>query len=168
MCYVLGITAVDPISHGLLFERFLSDARDGYPDIDLDIEHARREEVIQFVYDKYRSESRRHGVCCIIVFAEKSAIRDVSRVLGFTPSEADKLVKVTRNLNTLNTDVLKTRMGWNDARFQGLIDVVEGLEKLPRQRATHSGGFVLSAAMLGSLIPVEPAAMDGKDHSSMG
>ena len=161
VCYVLGITAVDPISHGLLFERFLSDARDGYPDIDLDIEHARREEVIQFVYDKY---GRNHAamVCAHHCFRRKSAIRDVSRVLGFTPSEADKLVKVTRNLNTLNTDVLKTRMGWNDARFQGLIDVVEGLEKLPRQRATHSGGFVLSAAMLGSLIPVEPAAMDGR------
>ena len=84
VCFALGITNVDPVSHHLLFERFLSDGRDGPPDIDLDIEHRRREEVIQYVYRQYGRE-RAAQVANVISYRPRMALRDAGRALGFTP-----------------------------------------------------------------------------------
>ena len=88
VCYALGITNVDAVSHGLLFERFLSPARDGYPDIDLDIESGRREEVIQYVYSRY-GRDRAAQVANVISYRPRSAVRDVARALGFSPGQQD-------------------------------------------------------------------------------
>ena len=88
VCYALGITNVDAVSHGLLFERFLSPARDGYPDIDLDIESGRREEVIQYVYSRY-GRDRAAQVANVISYRPRSAVRDVAKALGFSPGQQD-------------------------------------------------------------------------------
>ena len=88
VCFALGITNVDPVSHHLLFERFLSDGRDGPPDIDLDIEHRRREEVIQYVYRQY-GRDRAAQVANVISYRPRMALRDAGRALGFTPADAD-------------------------------------------------------------------------------
>jgi error-prone DNA polymerase len=84
VCYAIGITNVDPVSHHLLFERFLSEGRDGPPDIDLDIEHRRREEVIQYVYDTY-GRDRAAQVANVITYRPRLALRDAGRALGYTP-----------------------------------------------------------------------------------
>lgn len=158
VCYVLGITAVDPIEHQLLFERFLSDAREGYPDIDLDIEHARREEIIQFVYQKY-GRDKAAMVCAHQCFRNRSAVRDVARVLEFTQAESDRLAKLSHRHGGLSS-VCLIEDGWpSDERFLPLVEVSNLMNGIPRHRGTHSGGFVLSAAPIAHSIPIEPAAM---------
>ena len=91
VCYAIGITNVDPVSHHLLFERFLSEGRDGPPDIDLDIEHRRREEVIQYVYDTY-GRDRAAQVANVITYRPRLALRDAGRALGYTPEQSDAWV----------------------------------------------------------------------------
>jgi error-prone DNA polymerase len=159
VCYVLGITAVDPIAHQLLFERFLSDAREGYPDIDLDIEHARREEIIQFVYQKY-GRDKAAMVCAHQCFRSRSAVRDVARVLEFTQAESDRLAKLSHRHGGLSQECLIDD-GWSvgEGRFRSLVEVSNLMRGIPRHRGTHSGGFVLSAAPIARSIPIEPAAM---------
>ena len=159
VCYVLGITAVDPIEHRLLFER--SDAK-GYPDIDLDIEHARREELIQFVYRKY-GRDRAAMVCAHHCFKSRSAVRDVARVLEFSQTESDQFAKLAHRQGSLSLPGLSTE-GWShqDPRIRALVTVSNLLRDVPRQRATHSGGFVLSAGPIAASIPIEPAARVGR------
>ena len=162
VCYCLGITAVDPIRHDLLFERFLSDAREGYPDIDLDIEHHRREEVIQFVYEKY---GRAHAamVCTHQCFRGRSAIRDTARVLGLSTEQGHRLAALVHRNDSLSIDGLADAgFDTQSPRIQSLIRVVTALWGLPRQRGTHVGGFVLSTRPIGSICPIEPAAMEGR------
>jgi len=162
VCYCLGITAVDPIRHDLLFERFLSDARDGYPDIDLDIEHHRREEVIQFVYEKY---GRDHAamVCTHQCFRGPSAVRDAARVLGLSTDQGHRLAALVQKKNTLSEETLDDAgFDIHSPRIQSLVSVVGSLWGLPRQRGTHVGGFVLSTQPIGSICPIEPAAMEGR------
>ncbi|MEE2757338.1 MAG: error-prone DNA polymerase [Myxococcota bacterium] len=162
VCYCLGITAVDPIRHDLLFERFLSDARDGYPDIDLDIEHHRREEVIQFVYDRY---GRNHAamVCAHHCFRGRSAVHDTARVLGFGVDEGARLAaQVSREKGLDAVGVKAAGFDAESPRVRSLLEVVNGLWGLPRHRGTHVGGFVLSTQAITEFCPVEPAAMDGR------
>ncbi len=92
VCYALGVTKADAVALGLLFERFLSLERDGPPDIDLDIEHQRREEVIQYVYDKYGRE-RAAQVANVITYRPRSALREMAKVVGLSPGHADALTK---------------------------------------------------------------------------
>ncbi|MBV70856.1 MAG: error-prone DNA polymerase [Myxococcales bacterium] len=162
VCYCLGITAVDPIRHDLLFERFLSDARDGYPDIDLDIEHHRREEVIQFVYERY---GRNHAamVCAHHCFRGRSAVHDTARVLGFGVDEGARLAaQVSREKGLDTVGVKAAGFDVESPRIQSLIQIVAGLWGLPRHRGTHVGGFVLSTQAITEFCPVEPAAMGGR------
>ncbi|MEZ4437317.1 MAG: error-prone DNA polymerase, partial [bacterium] len=162
VCYCLGITAVDPIRFDLLFERFLSDARDGYPDIDLDIEHSRREELIQFVYRRY---GRRHAamVCAHNCFRGRSAVRDTARVLGFGFDEGGRLAEQAGGGAAFcEAAVRAAGMDPTQPRMQALIRVVQGLWGLPRHRSIHVGGFVLSTQPIEEICPVEPAAMEGR------
>ena len=159
VCYCLGITAVDPIRYDLLFERFLSDARDGYPDIDLDIEHNRREEVIQFVYTHY---GRKHAamVCAHHCFRGRSAVHDTARVLGFGPEEGARLAANAHRKKELTSEDIETAgFDPDQPRIQALMNVVKALWGLPRHRGTHVGGFVLSTRPIAEICPVEPAAM---------
>ena len=162
VCYCLGITAVDPIRFDLLFERFLSDAREGYPDIDLDIEHARREEVIQFVYERY---GRVHAamVCAHTCFRGRGAARDAARVLGFSVEEGGRLAEQVERRGALTpADARAVGFEPTHPRVRALLGVIRGLLGLPRHRSTHVGGFVLSAGPIGEVVPIEPAAMEGR------
>jgi error-prone DNA polymerase len=165
VCYCLGITAVDPIKFELLFERFLSEERGGAPDIDLDIEHEQREEVLQYVYNKY---GRQHAamVCEAITYRGRSAVRDAARVLGFSTDVADRLAtEAERHEAAEAADALEdgglVACGLDPAssRVRALVHVVRGLDQLPRHRSIHVGGFVLTEGPLSRVVPIEPAAM---------
>jgi error-prone DNA polymerase len=165
VCYCLGITAVDPIKFELLFERFLSEERGGAPDIDIDIEHEQREEVLQYVYRKY---GREHAamVCEAITYRGRSAVRDAARVLGFSTDVADLLASEAERREAADAaDALENgglaACGLDPAerRVRALIHVVRGLDQLPRHRSIHVGGFVLTEEPLSFVVPIEPAAM---------
>ena len=165
VCYCLGITAVDPIKFELLFERFLSEERGGAPDIDLDIEHERREEVLQYVYRKYGRE-RAAMVCETITYRGRSAVRDAARVLGFSTDVADRLAgEVERREAAEAAAVLENEglavcgLDPRDRRVAALVHVVRGLDQLPRHRSVHVGGFVLTEGPLSRVVSIEPAAM---------
>ncbi|HEY9871230.1 MAG TPA: error-prone DNA polymerase [Candidatus Obscuribacterales bacterium] len=168
VCYCLSITAVDPVGMDLLFERFLSEGRGEPPDIDLDIAHQEREKVLQYVYNKY---GREHAamVCEVITYRGPSAVRDAARVLGFSPEQADRLAaesqfhEAIEAANALtNGGAARAGLDPKDRRVQLLIKVVSGLDRLPRHRSIHVGGFVLSGEPLGQLVPIEPASMEGR------
>ncbi|MBK9144193.1 MAG: error-prone DNA polymerase [Candidatus Melainabacteria bacterium] len=168
VCYCLMITAVDPVGMELLFERFLSEGRHEPPDIDLDIAHQERETVLQYVYEKY---GREHAamVCEIITYRGRSAVRDAARVLGFSQETADRLAAEAEHseargavLKLLDGGLENAGLDSRDRRVQLLLNVVSGLHQLPRHRSIHVGGFVLSGRPLGELVPIEPAAMDGR------
>jgi error-prone DNA polymerase len=168
VCYCLAITAVDPVATDLLFERFMSEGRDEPPDIDLDIAHQHRETVLQYVYDRY---GREHAgmVCEIITYRGRSALRDAARVLEFSQEQADKLANQLHYLEAKDaadslTDggIQKAGLDITDKRVQTLIKVVAGLDRLPRHRSIHVGGFVLSGEPLGMYVPIEPASMQDR------
>jgi error-prone DNA polymerase len=165
VCYCLGITAVDPVGLDLLFERFLSESRHEPPDIDLDIAHRDREEVLQYVYEKY---GREHAamVCESITYRGKMAVRDAARVLGFSTEESKRLsLEVDRGgagdaaRRLAEGGAARARLDPRDRRVRALIRMVRGLEDLPRHRSIHVGGFVISAPPLGEVVPVERASM---------
>jgi error-prone DNA polymerase len=165
VCYCLGITAVDPIGYELLFERFLSESREEPPDIDLDIAHEDREDVLQYVYERY---GREHAamVCESITYRGKMAVRDAARVLGYPQDVSDRLsVEVDRGgagdaAERLATGGLAAAgLDPADPRAPALLRAVRGLEDLPRHRSIHVGGFVLSDRPLGELVPIERASM---------
>lgn len=143
VCYCLGITAVDAVRHNLLFERFLSDARSGPPDIDVDIEACRREEVIQYVYDTF-GRDRAAQVANVITYRPRSAIRDVARALGYPAG---------------------TATAWSQGRGEvpTLVgDAAQALARLPRHMGIHSGGMVLTDQPVSRICPVGWAAMPGR------
>ncbi len=165
ICYCLGITAVDPIGLDLLFERFLSESRHEPPDIDLDIAHRDREEVLQYVYGRY---GRKHAamVCESITYRGKMALRDAARSLGFPTKTSNRLsVEVDRGGATdaarrlAESGAVQAGLNPGDSRTAALIRTVAGLEDLPRHRSIHVGGFVISDRPIGELVPVERASM---------
>ena len=162
VCFALGITNVNPVSHHLLFERFLSDGRDGPPDIDLDIEHRRREEVIQYVYRQY-GRDRAAQVANVISYRPQMALRDAGRALGFTPAEADAW---TRQLgpDSRSPAVAGEALSAGDPRgVPGAVaDLAAQMQRLPRHLGIHSGGMVICDRPVGEVCPVEWARMPGR------
>ncbi|MEN9816908.1 MAG: hypothetical protein RLZ32_788 [Gemmatimonadota bacterium] len=169
VCYCLGITAVDPIRMGLLFERFLSEGRAEPPDIDIDFAHRDRERVLQYVYHRY---GREHAamVCEQITWRGRSAVRDVARTLGLGASVGDALAaradrhSARRTAEALAVPGALAEAGLDpaDPRVAALPALVAGMHDLPRHRSIHVGGFVLTAEPLGGVVPVEPASMPGR------
>ena len=167
VCYVLGITAVDPVEMELLFERFLSEERGEWPDIDLDLPSGeQREQVIQYVYAKYGE----HGAAMtanVITYRARSAMREVGRALGMPE---DLLAKVSRQLHHLHGAAPETQAERVAAAGLDLADRRVGLwlalgrqiEDLPRHLGQHSGGMVIAHGRLDHVVPVEPAAMAGR------
>ncbi|CAM5631671.1 error-prone DNA polymerase [Streptomyces griseus] len=151
ICYVLGITAVDPLRHGLLFERFLSLEKAGPPDIDLDLESGRREEVIQYVYTRY---GRRHAaqVANMITYQPRLAVRDAARVLGYPEAQTREM---TRHIH-------HTPPGPDAALPDDVRDLAAQLHTLPRHLGVHSGGMVLTRQPIGEIMPVEWATAEGR------
>ncbi len=162
VCYCLGITAVDPARMDLLFERFISKERNEPPDIDVDFENARREEVIQYIYRKY-GRDRAALVATVITYQPRSAIRDVGKALGLDMAQVERLARSTRwwDRQILNPDLL-TEMGFSadNPMIKRLIALVEMLIGFPRHLSQHVGGFVISAGPLTQLVPIENAAME--------
>ncbi|MGQ0712748.1 MAG: DNA polymerase III subunit alpha [Gemmatimonadaceae bacterium] len=169
VAYCLGITAVDPVRHGLLFERFLSEIRaEGgaeAPDIDVDIEHDRREEVLDYVYDRY---DRSHAaIACIVqTYRAPNAAQDAMRALGYPPEMMFAVSKRVHNHEPAAgaeyiRESVAARAGLDitDTRGRTLLAAMAGFEGLPRLRATHVGGFVLSSAPLGDYLPIEQTTM---------
>ena len=169
VCYALAITSIDPIAYGLLFERFLSEERGEWPDIDLDLPSgAMREEVIQHVY-RTHGERGAAMTANVISYRGRSAVREAGKVLGFATAHLDGLSRLLRgwgfegdpreelvaHLRTVGVDPLERR-----ARL--LVEVVARMLHLPRHLGQHSGGMVLAAGRLDDVVPLEPAAMPGR------
>ena len=161
VCYCLQITEVDPAKQSLLFERFLSKERNEPPDIDVDFEHERREEVLQYIYQKYGRE-RAALAATVISYRPKSALKDVGRALGF---EAETCHALTRSLAWWDTPeqwperLITAGIDPSDARAQWLLELTKQLIGLPRHLSQHVGGMVISDQPLYELVPVENAAM---------
>ncbi|MEZ5377727.1 MAG: error-prone DNA polymerase [Acidimicrobiales bacterium] len=166
VCYVLGITKADAVSLGLLFERFLSPERDGPPDIDLDIESDRREEAIQYVYERH---GRRHAaqVANVITYRAKSAIRDAAKALGYATGQQDAFSKATDRWSGLKKQT--SRQQQPGQRQQDALDLpadvlelAQQFEDLPRHLGIHSGGMVMCDRPVIEVCPVERARMENR------
>ena len=152
VCYALGVTAVDPIANELLFERFLSSARDGPPDIDIDIESDLRERAIQYVYDKYGRDYAAQ-VANVITYRGRSAVRDMARALGFSQGQQDAWSKQISRWNGLDDSP-------DIEDIPGpVIDLAMQIKNLPRHMGIHSGGMVICDRPIADVCPVEWARM---------
>ncbi|MEM1335394.1 MAG: error-prone DNA polymerase, partial [Actinomycetota bacterium] len=155
VCYALGVTAADAVSLGLLFERFLSPERDGPPDIDIDIESDRREEVIQYVYERY---GRHHTaqVANVVTYRSRSSIRDVAKALGHEVGKQDAWSKQVDAWG----DVAATAAQDDHTIPQEVLDLATEIEDAPRHLGIHSGGMVICDRPVIEVCPVEWARMD--------
>jgi error-prone DNA polymerase len=164
VCYCLGITEVDPARMSVLFERFVSRERHEPPDIDVDFEHQRREEVIQYIYKKY-GRHRTAIAATVICYRPRSALRDVGKALGLELSQVDRLAKSLAWWD--DRSVLPERLqeaGFDPASpvIQRLIDFVLMIVGFPRHLSQHVGGFVISDGPMSQLVPIENASMAGR------
>ena len=168
VCFALGITAVDSIRYDLPFERFLSSTRDEEPDIDVDFDSDRREEVIQYVYQRY---GRRNAaqVANVITYRPKSAVRDMAKALGYSTGQQDAWSKQIDSWSSISTD--------GDHDVPGpVVELAQQLLKAPRHLGIHSGGMVLTDRPVGEVCPIEHGRMDNRtvlqwdkdDCASMG
>ena len=161
VCYCLGITAVDPSRMEMLFERFISRERNEPPDIDVDFEHQRREEVIQYLYRKYTRE-RAALTATVICYRPRSALRDVGKALGLDLAQVDRLAKSMAWWDGSRALPQRVQEAGFDAAspvLQRLFTLVNALLGFPRHLSQHTGGFVISRGPLSQLVPVENAAM---------
>jgi error-prone DNA polymerase len=161
VCYCLGVTSVNPETGNLLFERFLSKERDEPPDIDVDFEHERREEVIQYVFAKYGRE-RAALAATVICYRRKSAVRDVGRALGLSDDALDQLTAIASRIPSgqSSAQAMRERGFDPDSRvLRQLVTLANELKGFPRHLSQHVGGFVISDQPLHHLVPVENAAM---------
>lgn len=163
VCYCLGVTAVDPGQMDVLFERFISAERNEAPDIDVDFEHERREEVLQYLYDKYGRE--RAGMTAeVITYRPRSAVRDVGKALGLS---LDRVDAITKTLDRHGADAVEHRAqqtGFNTQSQVGrqLVGLVKELVGFPRHLSQHVGGMVMTQGPLCELAPIENASMPGR------
>ncbi len=164
VCYCLGITAVNPAEQRLLFERFVSKDRGEPPDIDVDFEHQRREEVIQYIYRKY-GRDRAALAATVISYRPKSAIRDVGKALGLTLDQVDAMTKTLTwwdSSEELPARIREVGLDPDAPVIQRLIVLVRELIRFPRHLSQHVGGFVISQGPVSALCPIEPASMAGR------
>ncbi len=164
VCYCLGITEVDPARMEMLFERFISRERKEPPDIDVDFEHQRREEVMQYLYAKYGRE-RAALAATVICYRPRSAVRDAGKALGFDPAQVDQLARSQAWWDGRQMSAERLREAGFDPDaplLQRLMLVVNALVGFPRHLSQHVGGFVISRGPLSELVPVENAAMPGR------
>jgi len=161
VCYALGITEVDPKRMSMLFERFVSKERNEPPDIDVDFEHQRREEVIQYIYGKY-GRARAALAATVICYRPKSAVRDVGKALGLSSDQIGQLSKSLAwwdDRAQLSERVRDAGLDPQSPLIGRLLDLSAALVGFPRHLSQHVGGFVISRGALAELVPVENAAM---------
>jgi error-prone DNA polymerase len=167
VCYVLGITAIDPSKHDLLFERFVSASRNEPPDIDVDFEHERREEVIQHIYDRY-GRDRAAIVGTVISYRGRSAIREVGKALGLSEDVTGRLAKASWGAGgerSLDEIAAAEHLDLADRRLGLALELAAEIQGFPRHLATHVGGFVMSRGPLTDMAVLGNAAM--KDRTVM-
>ena len=161
VCYCLGVTNVDPSQTDLLFERFVSKERDEAPDIDIDFEHQRREEVLQYLYQKYGRD--RAGMTAVVTtYRSRSAIREVGKALGVSADCIDSIVKVGSDAGELPERCRASGLDPQSdlgVRFLYLVSQIKGF---PRHLSQHTGGMVMTAGRLSELCPLENASMEGR------
>ncbi|HEY4408405.1 MAG TPA: error-prone DNA polymerase, partial [Acidimicrobiia bacterium] len=167
VCYALGITKADAVGLGLLFERFLSPERDGPPDIDLDIEHERREEAIQYVYRRY-GRDRAAQVANVITYRPRSALREMAKAAGLSPGQADAVAKSVEGW-TLREAEADAGGDLTKPKTQGgagipplVLDLARQVQGFPRHLGIHSGGMVIADRPLVEYCPTEWAAMENR------
>jgi error-prone DNA polymerase len=172
VCYALSITAVDPVKMDLLFERFLSEERGEWPDIDLDLPSGdQRERVIQHVYQTYGE----HGAAMtanVITYRDRSAAREVAKALGFSLEQADKLSKAVGSWNygeirepataAFGEQLAAAGFDVSDERVRHFLRLQHQIQNLPRHLGQHSGGMVMARGRLDEVVPLEPASMPGR------
>src|SRR3989475_2002455 len=165
VAYVLGITRVDPIEHNLLFERFLHEEMTSTPDIDIDFSTEHREQVIQYIYNKYGWE-RTGMVCNVVTFQPRMAIRQVGKALGFSAELLDRLAKgVDRWFTEDVEDSMLSSVPPPEMRpqsWQQFLDLCREVIEFPRHLSIHNGGMLVTGDPLVDIAPVEPAAMEGR------
>jgi error-prone DNA polymerase len=168
VCYALGITAVDPVGMDLLFERFLSEERGEWPDIDLDLPSGeQRERVIQYVYRRY-GERGAAMTANVITYRERSAARDIGKALGFDPATLDRLAKLAHGFAWEDPGEGTAQrfrdagLDLGDPLVKKFCALYEAVQDLPRHLGQHSGGMVISAGELDAIVPLEPATMPGR------
>jgi error-prone DNA polymerase len=168
VCYSLGITAVDPVGMELLFERFLSEERGEWPDIDLDLPSGdRRERVIQYVYERYGARGAAMTTN-VITYRDRSASREVGKVLGIPQDEIDRLSHFMRRFefvdphDTLESRLRRAGFDVNDRRLVPFSRLFHEIQDLPRHLGQHSGGMVIAQGALDDVVPLEPASMPGR------
>ena len=171
VCYALKLTSVCPIGMGLMFGRFISRERAEPPDVDIDFEHARREEVLQHIYEKY-GETRAAMVCVVVCYRSRLAIREVAKVMGLQLAQVDALVKfmgreglsrlVDEHMKPLGgeTEFDLKKLGLTPSQFQKLLHLSLAMQGFPRHLGIHSGGFVISHEPIIDIVPVETATKD--------
>jgi error-prone DNA polymerase len=168
VCYALGITAVDPVGMELLFERFLSEERGEWPDIDLDLPSGdQREAAIQYVYEKYGPHGA--GMTAVVsTYRTRSAVREMGKVLGMAEGAVDRLAKLLatfdyrEDLDERERTLRHARVDPRAPRIVRLLDLVERVRGLPRHLGQHTGGLVIAAGRLDEVVPIEPAAMENR------
>jgi error-prone DNA polymerase len=168
VCYVLGITAVNPDCSNLLFERFMSVERKEPPDIDVDFEHERREEVIQEIYERY-GRDRAAMVSEVICYRRKSALRDVSKTFGLSIEQTGRLMNAFTYWDpgggkdtSLGRRLSSVGLSDGSLPVRGVLEMADALVGFPRHLSIHVGGFVLSSRPLYEVSPVEPARMEDR------
>ncbi len=161
VCFTLGLTSIDPIKLGLLFERFLSLERAEPPDIDMDFEHERREEVIQYIYKKYGAQHAAM-VCTTVCFRSRMAVREVAKVMGATNEQTDTLVKAMGReglSHLLASPFDQKKFGVSEEKFHMILKLAAEVKGFPRHLGIHSGGFVIAHEPIVDIVPVEAATM---------
>ncbi len=168
VCYALGITAVDPVNMDLLFERFLSEERGEWPDIDLDLPSGdQRERVIQHLYKRYGQRGAAM-TANVITYRGRSAARDVGKALGFEPGDLDRLSSVVPHWGwhdpSVTADTVFRDAGFHvdHPRIAKFIQLFQAIQDLPRHLGQHSGGMVIFQGRLDEIVPLEPATMPGR------
>ena len=156
IAYLLHISPVNPLKYDLVFERFLSDERSLVPDIDIDFDNSLREEVIQYVYEKYGADHAAMA-CTFITFQARSAVRDVGKALGLSSAMVDTMAK------SLDVRSLDHMQDYSTAPIGALLlDLCQQIEGIPRHLSIHNGGMILTRQPLSDYVPTEPAAMPGR------
>ena len=164
VCYVLGITSIDPVRSGLLFERFVSAERKEPPDIDVDFEHDRREEVIQWIYNRYGRE--RAAICATVIrYRARGAVREVGKAMGLPEDVTSVLASQIWGWSEeglTEKEAAELNLNLQDRRLRLTLELAQQLIGFPRHLSQHPGGFVLTRDRLDELVPVEPAAMQDR------
>ena len=164
MCFCLGVTEVDPTKHDLLFERFVSAERNEPPDIDVDFEHERREEVIQYIYRRF---GREHSglTAAVVTYRARSAMREIGKVFGLSNDLLARLSDMAWGRSSADArrdDMVRMGLDITEPHFAAALALTHELIGFPRHLTQHSGGFVITRSRLDEVVPIAPAAMEGR------